>query len=68
MHVNIATIVNKLDFSHFVHFPSSWKWGGLLFMWRPNLEVDLVDISSNILSMLVYSDPCHNPWLLNPVY
>ncbi|KAF5446365.1 hypothetical protein F2P56_032000 [Juglans regia] len=66
--VNTATIVNRLGFSHHVYMPPSGKWGGLLFLWRMGLDVEIVNSASNIISVLIYSDPAHCPWMLNIIY
>ncbi|XP_035545422.1 uncharacterized protein LOC118348263 [Juglans regia] len=63
-----ASIVNRLGFTFFVHSPPTKKWGGLLLLYRPGFDIELVNISANMISALVYSDPVHVPWLLNLVY
>lgn len=55
--VNISAIINRLGFSSFGNHPPIGKWGGLLVLWRPGLDVEIVHISSNVIAMLVYSDP-----------
>lgn len=44
------------------------KWGGLLFLWNNNLDVELVLINSNVIALVLYSDPRYHPWLLKLVY
>lgn len=66
--MNTAPFVNRLGFVHYVNYPPTGKWGGLLLLWRPGLDVDLVHISNNIIVVLVYSDSSHHPWLLNLIY
>lgn len=44
------------------------KWGDLLFMWRPGMDVEPIYISSNSMVFVVYSDLAHMPWLLILTY
>ena len=62
------SIVNSLGFHLFVYSPAVCKKGGLLLLWRSGVEIEPVHINSNAISVLVYSDPSHQPWLLTYVY
>lgn len=57
-----------LGFSHFVYNSPSGKWGGLLFIWHPRLDVETVYIFINVIAMLVYFDLAHIPCLFNLDY
>lgn len=48
--------------------PLIGRKGGLLFAWRLGLEVEVICINANAISLLVYSDPSNTPWLLTGVY
>lgn len=52
----------------FVNIPPTRKWGSLLFMWIQGVDIELVYMDGNVMALLVYSDPLHNPWLINLVY
>ncbi|XP_042950096.1 uncharacterized protein LOC122282211 [Carya illinoinensis] len=62
------TIVNSLGFHHFVAATASGKKGGLLLLWRPGVDIEPVNVNSNAISALVYSDPPNHPWLVSFVY
>lgn len=54
--VKNSSVANRLGFSLFVNTPPSGKWGGLVYM------------DNDVMAILVYLDPLHNPWLINLVY
>ncbi|KAF5442124.1 hypothetical protein F2P56_037171 [Juglans regia] len=62
------SIVNSLGFHLFVHYPAECKKGRLLLLWRPGVEIEPVNININAISVLVYSDPTHQPWIITYVY
>lgn len=61
---NVGSIVNRLGFAMFVSIPPASKWGGILFMWKQELDVELIYGDANIIAMLVYSN-IH--WLISLV-
>lgn len=65
---NVASTMHRLGFFHFVFHPPVGSRGGLLCAWRLGLDVEVVRINANAISLLVYSTPSNNPWLLSGVY
>lgn len=51
-------------FFHFVTQPPEGHSGGLVFACKARVNVELVCINKNSISLLVYSDPVNHPWLL----
>lgn len=45
-----------------------WEVRRSFVLWRMGLDVEIVNSGSNIISVLIYSDPTHCPWMLNMVY
>lgn len=65
---NVASILNYVGFFHFVIYPSSSRQGGLLLAWRVGVDVEVVCVNVNAISVVVYFDPSNTPWLLTGVY
>lgn len=59
--INNLDVVNRLQFPFYVHISLIGRWDGLLFMWKVGLDVEVLNISSNTIALLVYSDPVHHP-------
>ena len=40
----------------------------MAFAWRPGVDFEMTYVDSNVVNMLMYSDPLYNPWMLTFVY
>ncbi|KAB1203090.1 hypothetical protein CJ030_MR8G005522 [Morella rubra] len=60
--------LQRAGFFHFVDFPPDGHRGGIVFAWKPGVNVELISTSPNFVNMLVYSDPPNTPWLVSCVY
>ncbi|KAG7967634.1 hypothetical protein I3843_08G108700 [Carya illinoinensis] len=66
--IHTHSIVTSLGFHNFVNYPPLGKNGGLLLIWRPGIDIEPVHVNTNAISILVYSDSFHYPWLATYVY
>lgn len=61
--------MHRLGFFHYYFFhPLTGSRGGLSFSWRQAFDVEVISIKENVISLLVYLNPSHTPWLLSVVY
>ncbi|KAB1200992.1 hypothetical protein CJ030_MR0G005316 [Morella rubra] len=65
---NIHGPLQRAGFFHFVDYPPEGHRGGIVFAWKNSVDVELVAINQNSISLLVYSDPLNTPWLISCVY
>lgn len=47
----VLSIVNRLSFNLYVCNPPTSKWGGLLFLWKSELDLELLYSDANIIVM-----------------
>lgn len=65
---NVKDPLQRAGFFHFVDNPPTGHLGGLVFAWKPGVDVELVSINQFYINLLVYSDPPNRPWLISCVY
>lgn len=65
---SLSFCLNSLGFFHFVSSLPEGTKGGIVFAWKPGVDVDVVCLYKNSIHDLVYSDPPNMPWLLSSVY
>ena len=42
--------------------------GGISLSWKQGVEADLVSTSTNIINVIIFSDPLSKPWMLSGIY
>jgi hypothetical protein len=65
---HVSSTLNCLGFFLFVHAPPIGCKVGLSSAWRSGLDVEVVLYHQHLNSLIIYSDPPNQPWLLSLVY
>lgn len=63
-----STIVNRFVFDLFVAVPPIGSREGLLFLWCPNVPVNILGFNQCMISMVLYSTVPHQAFVLTLVY
>lgn len=64
----LACTTRNLGFTFFVSVPSVGTRGGLALLWCPNVQLDVICLSSNLISCLLYPSDDSAPYTVYFVY
>lgn len=66
--LNVSIPLQRAGFYNFIDFPPDGHQGGMVFAWKPRVDVEFISSTPSSISLLVYSDPPNTPWLISCVY
>jgi hypothetical protein len=64
----VKRILNSLGFSNIICVDPIGQVGGISLSWKQGVIADLVCASVNMISVIIFSDPPHKPWMLTGIY
>ena len=60
--------LRRLRFDKFIYVPQVGLSSGFCVAWQDYVDMELVSISKNLISCLIFSNPLSFPWLLSVIY
>lgn len=66
--IGVCHNLQHVGFDHFFECPPRRKRGGLALVWKQGAELDVSFVNHHILTVVLYSDPCNQPWMISFVH